>query len=352
MNVTIRDVARFFEGEVTDPDEGKRILDAIEADPKLAAAAELLSDDLAREDEPEAEVSPLVEDQMQMMRRSVLWRIEPPTEQNAQSGESVSLMPRLLDGTSVEAKLHGRIGTREFTQPITLRPAGDESGTIAVETQWPDDARPIGFVLADFDMAAGRTAWTGTTTVDVAPQLKRVTGAADTGPAETSLAAAAKTESKSRQANDSPSFWAEKQDDGRLRVRGRLPELRDREFVMAELRYTAVNGWSTIHKVVRIEREAPDSPNGEAYVSDFPWPTDASKPGAGLVVRALENEDLPLLNSSQISEILSRHDFTAVPLFPADDVYVFSLTYSDQQQAARDSRTAWFIRVAFTGKGT
>src|SRR5690606_6253045 len=77
--VKLADVARLCDGAVHDRAEAERILEAIEREPLLAAAADLFSGKVTEEDH-ELRVPRFLAEQFDAARRALAWWIEPPSQ--------------------------------------------------------------------------------------------------------------------------------------------------------------------------------------------------------------------------------------------------------------------------------
>ena len=89
----------------------------------------------------------------------------------------------------------------------------------------------------------------------------------------------------------------------------------------------------------------------ETVVKDFPWPGDAEDGHGMLMVRPLNDNDVPLLDSEQVSGLLAReHNFEAVPLQEdGPGGWRGQIRYTTERMAVRDPRTTWFLRIAEDG---
>lgn len=315
--VTERDIVRMHRGEIEDLTELGRVLDAVESEPKLRMLLELLQGPDDKESEEEVPFS------LPDLRRTRLYRIKSVEELGAVvAGGSCT--------TEIEYEVDGTIATFE----LRLETANGRSRLIA---DWPRGQKPIGLVLGDFDLTAARI------------PCRKILPSRQVRPAESpyngdarkehSYSAAAKSSEQADGFSDT-FFNAAISEDGELWVRGRIPHETRMETLVVEA--TTDHG-EVLTGLVDLEREGAGLFT-EMKTAPF-WPEGTNI--VSLVVRPLDNSDVPRLNSEQVSLLLSEPDrFVAVPITAGENNELnLEFRYSFDKKAAATPDIGWFLRV-------
>lgn len=351
-SVTARDIARWLEGDVTDPREIDRILQAIETDPGLAAVADLLSGD---EDDPDIgpphdlQLQQLVREQGALLQGSVLWQIKP----SAPPVSGISPWQALLERQPVVGTLHGRHHGNDFTLPVALEPVAGDPERLALCVEWPGGTRPVSLIVGVFDYGRPRSqSWEIPLPVTVVqPERDRWRRDLQRAMEHSGVAAAAsgRAVSVTPQNVESPPFTYELFDGGRkLAVWGHVHDARDSETVIAEVSYIGPNRQRlVILKPVTLQPgfDVDGRPTTHGMgVIDLPF--DATVEKATVTIREASDNELPKFDPSQVSALLAAEEFVALPLTEVDGGAIFRVRYPHHREAFSQPNAGLFIRVA------
>lgn len=334
-DVTEDHVFRLLEGEIEDPTEIHRVMDAIDRSPALQAFYEMLSDE-PDEDGLETTLLPI---RLPDLRQTRLCRIK-----------AVPELRKLMNGTSCETVAELEQSGRMHQFPVRLVPEGSKC---RIEAEWPSGLIPLCFVLTQFglqDRATGRTSFESIIRMPeraVHPAkddgFQALHGSAD----QKIRSAAADASDPNSRAAGPPSYFAEVTTEGELVVRSSLPPDKDEEFVILELKYASRDqSAKTIHCPVAVSRSV-DIARAETVVKDFPWPSDGLTARATIKVRPATEDDFTLLPPALVSHLLgTEHAFKAIPITGDGTVKVAHFLHAEDSKAAADESTSWFIRMA------
>lgn len=339
--VTERDVARLIGGEIDDPLEARRILDAIDSDPTLGELADFLSGDL-EDEESEPEPLPF---QLPNLTKTQLCRMHTPIRDLTSGSTGKS---------SVDYGLDGRLATFDLSWRI-------DGEAIRFEAPWPSGLRPIGLVLAQFKLVRDTVPFPFKVTLPPLPRPVIEAASIEkrkpvrTGRGETPVprSAAAQSGATRSAGNDGPkpSYWADYRQ-GELTIRGPLREGRDEETVLAEVFADKDNTEPLIRVPVNLTREK-YSKLGSAVVKEFPWPTDRPGDTVPLKIAPLDEAGVPLLCGPQVSGLLrdEKDAFVAISIHKEVDGTGnrAELRLPIQRAMAAEEETIWWLRMTEEG---
>lgn len=340
--ITVRDMARFLEGKVDDPQEARRILEALDSNPELAAAAEFLCRDV--EDDVAEDSS----------------RIPLPDLSQTRLGR-LTFVPdwtTWADRASVQTHMEVVVQNAVQIIPVSLTRQGE---AITVQGGGVIGLEPISLVLGRFDFAKGRTkplVQSNFVFPDDRPMANRderrgnltgktpIVGRAYAAPPIGRADAAPGQRGDLGEVSHDSDFSARCAGFG-LAVTASIPENQDGDVVMAEL--TGLPNGAIVRQPLEFECRGSDRRPIRKF--KFAWPEIAPTP-CTLTIRPLQITDLPLLSTDQVSTVLARqfNHVTAIPLLPNSDGRLRGLIrYSFQVEAASDPATCWLVRLAEVG---
>jgi hypothetical protein len=329
--ITLRDVARYLEGMVDDPEESRRILEALESDPSLAAPSEFLCSDIDDESDQQERISLPDLSQTRLGRLTFV-----PDWSTWNDGTSVKTDMQVLDGPAV------------LTVPVTLTRQGE---AITMHGGGVTGLMPISLILGRFDFEKGRSkplVIENFLFPDVRPEPMNGPGRLDglVVPVVGKADAAPRGRGDAGAFDSNPHFFVKRQ--GRaLLATAVIPEDQDGDVAIAELSGLP-NGETVRHP---LEFDRPGSNRTITGKFPFPWPAIAPTP-CTLTIRALQAADLPWLSTNQVSSILAwqQEHFTSVPLLPNPQGELKGrIRYSFQVEAAKDPATCWLVRLDVIG---
>ncbi|MBS0202902.1 MAG: hypothetical protein JSS49_08400 [Planctomycetes bacterium] len=342
--ITERDVVRFLEGMIDDPDEARRVLDAIDDNPQLAGFASWLTE--TEDAETPRQVPP---DLFPSLKHSRLWRLaNPPHWAELSEGGTVTTVVEFVNGD-----------TRE-SFPLTLTRRGN---SLEISGHWPSGWRPFGFVLAKFDFAKGRidpeqglVSFSMSIPRSEIRPISEIRTAAERNvgegrtaePLRVAAAKSADAKTAARSSVMSQSRFRADRKGRSLTVMAAIPEGQNGDLVIAELHSP---GAVPICFPIQVERRV-HPVFGEVHVPDFPWPDVAGPVDPTLTIRPLTDADLPLLNDFQVSSMLSwqQGHFCFVPIHEgADGGKKCEFRYVSEIEAAHDRKSTWLLRMVLEG---
>jgi hypothetical protein len=386
--ITLRDVVRFLEGEVSDPAEVRQILDALEANPELAVWADVLTDE-PEPDEADERLRGAMKSAIQSLQSTRLWRftdqatvqkLTPETEtQTRLQYERDGQFETLDVSVFAESQMHGNV----WEWCVSERDVRGSSQALLLKANFPKGTQPVCLVLGQFDLGSNRVEYVDDNFTLPTSARQMESPREDVPPPQTLPPAggqylsfmgrmtrggelyrpAAAESRRSAYRADSPvvaaahgdrprsrpDFLAEFREGEGLLINGKLPDKADDDTVIAELEYLKRDeAWTQLRFPVTLVR---DDEIGTALVTDFPWPTDAAAEPCILKVRPLDIDDLPLLSPDRVSALFATEsNFVAVPIDQVGDVYRVSLRLPSVRRWATDPSAAWLLRVTQTGE--
>ncbi|WP_146512175.1 hypothetical protein [Thalassoglobus neptunius] len=245
--------------------------------------------------------------------------------------------------TFVEYERNG--GRQAFELSIT-----PIQGRLQLEADWPSGLRPIGILLAQFELDQASVAFSEEIELpEESVQAAQPNRDADVGLAER-FTAVLESAQGPKTLGDDTHFFAERVGLN-LIVKGELADGCDEEVVMTELDYVSIaNKRAKTYCPVALKWNSSLN-RGYKEVQDYPWPKDARDNSVQITVRSLTKNDLPSLPGSMVSTLLSaERKFVPVPIRP-DPSGAFSarFCFSSQRDFASDPETTWLMQMAEEG---
>ena len=342
--VNERDVARLLEGRISDPHEARRIMDEIEKNPALARLAEFLSDP----DDDEDVVPGLSPKAFPDLSRTQLCRILP--------GEG---LPDLNAGGSGRSTVEFARGSQLHTFELGWTTEGD---VVRFTADWPSGLRPVGLVLAQFDLVKGRTPFhqeiklpplpkpNSTGASSVKSSLIPTISGAKTGEPRTAAAATGGEARTEKSPEKTPDFWGERVGSD-LMIRGKVGDGFEEETVAVAVSWTGSDQTpQSVRMPVTLKQVPWDS--GKATIKSFPWPVDRLGDRANLTVEPMKEGDLVYLSNEQVTGLMATEyeHFVALPLEAQDEGCLSAdFHYPSEKAVAAESKTTWWLSMAVEG---
>ena len=354
--ITRQQLARWMNGEISDPQEIARIADAVERDPEVGRWFDLMDLDRFVEDEDAEPLPPELAREAESIfsacSRSVLFPMKFADRSWGKTlraaGEVAGQLTRWVPGGKEVLELRLR---QIAEQPLTYR--------MDIKS-WPEGYEPVCVVLAHLRysrLQPARYPGMGVTglaaetddeeTVSIpfpealtrAPQTAEYALGAATDEEGTPEAQPIEIESADIHGKLNLSLLS-------LQIEGAIPEERLTDCVVAELQIKDNTGrWHEQRRLIRLERTKAGEPARGA--AQFRQPDFGVGQDVQLAIRPLADEDVYLLAPDDANDVLAdAEDMVTLPVEQKEDGLEFQVRWPDQERLLADAGAGWFLQVA------